>query len=116
MPPPTMAIRFMQICSLRNFLSRSGRFAIRGEGTEPRPRQIGNGANKKPRIVERFGTIQLHAALTGEVVEQNVDVEQNFDGIADESNRLDKHRSGTLFSQAWDGVLDGGSKPFATRH
>src|SRR5271165_4905579 len=105
MPPPTMAIRFMQICSLRNLLSRDGCFAIRSEGTEPRPCQIGNGANKKWRIVERFGTIQLHAALGGEIAEQDVDVEQDFDVVADEADGLDKHGRVTRVPQACDGVF-----------
>ena len=44
--------------------------------------------HEQRRVVQRFGAIELHAALAGKFAEQDIDVEQDFDVVADEADGL----------------------------
>src|SRR3974377_1307792 len=118
MPPPTSAIRFMQLASSleSNLLRMDGGFAICTERIEPAPCQIGDGAHEQRRVIQGLCAVQLHATFAGEIAEQNVNVEQDFHVVADKANGLHKQASVTSALQARYDALHGRSKPLSACH
>ena len=75
--------------------------------------QVGEGAGEGGRLVERLGAFYTQTKALAEITKCYVDVVEDFDVIAKESDGLDDDGGVSCLTQRREGVLDRGPYPRA---
>src|SRR6185437_6942738 len=83
---------------------------------QARSSDIGDGLQQSGRSVQRLGAPQAHPQLCRKFTENNVDVVQNFNVIAEKTDGLNQYTTVALCFELSNGVLNRRTKPRTSRH